>query len=235
MIPKLNDKPLYDIVIPSTGETHRFRPYLVKEEKILLMAFESEDRKTIMKAIVDTIQACMPEIDILNLTVYDIEYLFTKIRGKSVGESVDLKIKCKHCESQNEVEVNIDDLDTSTFERSKKIAITNDVSVLMCHPSYEDVLQDPELSSIDTKQPQRLIRSVVKSIQKIYTADTVINAKEESEEDMVEFVESLDQHQFKSLLGFLLDSPRISFDASFDCEHCGKHNEMIIQDQKTFF
>jgi hypothetical protein len=235
MIPKLNDTPLYEVTIPSTGEIQRFRPYLVREEKVLLMAYESKDNKTIMQAIMDTIQACLPNIDVSKLSLYDIEYLFTKIRGKSVGESVPLKIKCKTCEKNNEVEVNIDALSSETFERESKIKITDSVSVLMHHPDYIDVLNDPELMNFNTKQPERVVKSVAKSIQKIYTDDSVIDTKEESEKEVLDFVESLDEKQFKKLLDFLRLAPRISFDVDFICEHCKSENKLNIQDQQTFF
>jgi len=236
MIPKLNDKPLYDVTIPSTGETTRFRPYLVKEEKILLMAFESDDRKTILKAIVDTIQACLDKnIDPSELTLYDVEYLFTKIRGKSVGEVVPLEVKCKECGESNPVDVNIDNLQTETGVREKRIPITDGISVLMKQPSYVDMLNDPDIVSTDTSQPERIVRSVAMSISKIYTEDFVTDAKEEDENELVEFVESLDQNQFKQLFEFIQNAPKVRFEVNFDCKKCGTKNEFKVEDERTFF
>ena len=103
-LPKLNATPKHEMVIPSTGKTVMFRPYLVKEEKILMMAFESQDEKTAMKAMLDTIDACV-EGDYVKskLTTFDIEYMFTQIRGKSVGESIEVKTKCSECETEQPI------------------------------------------------------------------------------------------------------------------------------------
>src|SRR6056300_818118 len=107
-LPKLNETPKYEVEIPSTGKTVRFRPYLVKEEKVLMMAFESGDQKAALRAIVDTIEACIVDkIDATNLATFDVEYLFTQIRSKSVGESSTLMIKCKECEKQNEYKFDV--------------------------------------------------------------------------------------------------------------------------------
>jgi hypothetical protein len=237
MIPKLNDKPLFEVVIPSTGETHRFRPYLVKEEKVLLMAHMSGDRKTILKAISDTVESCLEkDVDFDGLTLYDVQYLFSKIRGKSVGEEVPLTIKCKHCGTDNEVSVNIDNLTSKVAEeREKKIDITSNVTVLVRHPSYNDMMNDPIILSTETTDPERMIRSVAKSIVKIFTDDDKVDVKDEPEELVVEFVESLDQKQFKKIMDFVRSAPSLEFDASFDCKECHEHNEVKVAEEQTFF
>src|SRR5210317_1903295 len=111
-LPKLNDTPKYDIVIPSTKANVKFRPFLVKEQKVLLIAMESQDQTQILNAIVDTIRACaQSDINVAKLTAFDIEYLFTKIRSKSVGEKATVAIKCSECEHSNKVDVNLDKID----------------------------------------------------------------------------------------------------------------------------
>ena len=103
-LPKLNATPKHEMVVPSTGKTVMFRPYLVKEEKILLMAFETKDEKTAMQAMLDTIDACVEgEYVKSKLTTFDIEYMFTQIRGKSVGESVNVNLICQECKTKNEM------------------------------------------------------------------------------------------------------------------------------------
>jgi hypothetical protein len=107
-LPKLNDTPKYDIVIPSTDKKVRYRPYLVKEEKVLMMAMESQDMNAILNAVVDTITACVQEpVEKDKLTIFDVEYMFTQIRAKSVGETSKVGIKCKHCETSNEVGIDV--------------------------------------------------------------------------------------------------------------------------------
>jgi len=116
-LPKLNDKPLYSITIPSTGQNVRFRPYLVKEEKILMMAMETKDPRAGVDAIIDTIVSCIDEpIDRKSLKIFDVEYLFIKIRGKSVGEVSKVSMKCKACEELNDVDINLDEIGKTAAE-----------------------------------------------------------------------------------------------------------------------
>ena len=110
-LPKLNDTPKYSVKIPSTQKTVRFRPFLVKEEKVLLLAMESDDTKDIVLAILDTISACVADnIDVKKLTTYDVEYLFTQIRAKSVGETTSVSIECESCKEKNQVTVDINSI-----------------------------------------------------------------------------------------------------------------------------
>ena len=110
-LPVLNEAPKYQMNIPSTGQTVRFRPFLVKEEKVMMVAMESENPSDILNTVTDTISACViDELDTSKLTTFDVEYCFLKIRSKSAGEKADMIFKCEKCESENEVSINIDDL-----------------------------------------------------------------------------------------------------------------------------
>ena len=112
-LPKLNDQPKFEITVPSTKEIHRFRPFLVKEEKVLLIALESNDQRQMLNAIADTVDACSNgSVRVNELTTYDIEYLFTQLRGKSVGETTKLQMICKECENTTEAVINLDDINT---------------------------------------------------------------------------------------------------------------------------
>ena len=110
-LPRLNEVPEYELVIPSTKENIQFRPFLVKEQKILLMAFESRDTKQIMQAIGKTIESCIPDIKLAKLASFDIDYIFMQIRSKSVGEVSKLGIKCQHCEQTNDIAVKLDEVE----------------------------------------------------------------------------------------------------------------------------
>ena len=129
MLPKLNDVPGYDDIIPSTGQKIKFRPYLVKEEKILLLAMESQDTKTALNAIADTVVSCIHEdIDRRSLTVFDIEYLFLRIRSKSVGERSNLNLKCSECGAYNEFTLNLEDIKLDIPKTNFKIKLTDQIS-----------------------------------------------------------------------------------------------------------
>ena len=111
-LPKINT-PTYELVLPSTGKKIKYRPFLVREEKILIMALESEDMKQITDAIVEILDACILTrgVKLSNLSTFDMEYLFLNVRGKSVGESIDLNVKCQECDTQNEININLSDID----------------------------------------------------------------------------------------------------------------------------
>ena len=137
LLPKLNNVPKYDLTIPSTNKEIKVRPFLVKEEKIMLIAVESQDPKQIATAVIDTVKSCiMTDVDIAKLTSYDIEYLFLKIRSKSVGETTKLLFKCTSCDTENEVVVNLNDIKMNVQHAPNVIKITDNISIEMQHPSY---------------------------------------------------------------------------------------------------
>ena len=146
MIPTLNDKPQYEMMIPSTKTEVKFRPYLVKEEKVLMMAFESQDQKAALNAIVDTVKACVSEeINTEELKLYDVEYMFTKIRAKSVGENVKLVFTCSNCQTENTESVNIDSISVVGDPKENVIDINDDISVEMMYPEYAKMIRNDKI------------------------------------------------------------------------------------------
>lgn len=144
-LPKLNESPSYPVTIPSSGQETTFRPFLVKEQKALLIAYETQEKSDIVRAIVRTIHACVEEPVTSKLTTFDVDYLFTKIRAKSVGETADLIVSCTHCDADNEVTV---DLDGITMEgsvrlghRSNRLCVRKDAI-----PDIRGVLIEPCVS-----------------------------------------------------------------------------------------
>ena len=120
-LPRINETPNYDLIVPSTQQKISFRPFLTKEQKILLMALETQDNRKILGAITDTIAACSPNIDLSKLTTFDVEYIFTQMRAKSVGERSKVSIKCAECAHQNEISI---DLEKIKMQLPDKKAIT---------------------------------------------------------------------------------------------------------------
>ena len=147
-LPKLNDTPKYSVTIPSTQATVRFRPFLVKEEKVLLLAMESDDSNDIILAILDTISACVADnIDVKKLTTYDIEYLFTQIRSKSVGETTTVGIECESCKESNQVTVDINSIQVQGLDKvNYNISLSADMELELNHPTYTDIVNDPAIN-----------------------------------------------------------------------------------------
>jgi hypothetical protein len=177
-LPELNTA-RYSMVIPSTGQTVGYRPYLVKEEKILMMAMESDDNKTITRATVDVIKSCIEEeIDIESLSMFDIEAIFLALRSKSVGESMELKIKCgdESCNKVNDVYVNFDDVEVPKISNEKtNIMLTDDVGVVMKYPSMRDV---EKMGNVDDNDAEQAMTMIMACIDSIFDADAVYPASD---------------------------------------------------------
>lgn len=233
-LPKLNDKPKYELVIPSTQQKVRFRPYLVKEEKVLMMAMESEDQVQIFEAIADTIVACVDEpIAKTTLTSFDIEYMFVKIRAKSVGENIKLSPKCDKCETKNEISIPLDDVVINVSNENNIIKLNDDVSIQMKYPSYIDIVDEDILNSESvTKQTFSLI---LKCIEYVMTEEENMLFKDEPLESQMDFVESLNSNQFEMIGKFIEAMPQLSHDASYVCTDCKEKNNLVLRGMTDFF
>ena len=233
-LPKLNTSPKYETVIPSTGKTVRFRPYLVKEEKVLLMAFEQNDPIAAMKAIIDTIVACVDgDIKGSDLATFDVEYLFTQIRAKSVGEKSNVNVKCTNCEHLNLNEVDLSTVSVDVVEPEEtSVDLGDDIVVELKYPSAYDLisLQDGESSASDT-----LVATIVASIKGIQTEEERIDASDVSKKELQEFVESMTGQQFKSVSEWVGKIPAMEKDVEFECEKCGTHNTQKLRGLVDFF
>lgn len=235
-LPKLNDVPYYDITIPSTGESARYRPYLVKEEKVLLIALESGDLKQISNATTDLIYSCLQSnIDKDSLTMFDIEYIFLKIRAKSVGEKVNLRYPCADCEEENDFEVNLDTVEVPTFDKSSRtIQLTEDVTVEMRHLSHKESKDNEKLLSPET-YAEYIYESVLRSMHRVSFAEESIIVKDESDKDIMEFIDSLTTSQFEKLRHFVEDVPTVKSDIMFNCHGCGAETRFTLRGINDFF
>ena len=141
-LPKLsNDRPVYEMVIPSTKETVKYRPFLVKEQKSMLVAFESQDPKQILDTMLVSIESCVPGVKISKLATFDVDYIFTQLRSKSVGETSTVLYACSECNEQNEVKINLQEVQMENKELKETIIpINDDISVEMKYPTYNDVI-----------------------------------------------------------------------------------------------
>jgi len=233
-LPKLNDSPKYSLVIPSTQQTVHFRPYLVKEEKVLLMAFESGDEQSTLRAVLDTIESCIQDKFNKNkLTTFDVEYMFTQIRAKSVGEKTKIGVKCEHCGIQNEIEINLEEVQVSHPEKkSNIIKLTDDISLEMRYPSYRHLAEgNVELNN----SPKNAFTLITKCIDAIRTEDERISLDDEPQESVDEFLESMTGGQFAMLAEFLQDMPKTTYHLQFTCTDCKEENDRTIEGMQNFF
>jgi hypothetical protein len=230
-LPKLNNAPKYEMVIPSTGKSVRYRPFLVKEEKNLMIAAESGDNKNVFRALVDTIAACIDgEINTSNLTTFDVEYMFLQLRSKSVGESSKLSLQCSVCEQRSDVFVNLDEIQIEMPEVNKVIQLTNDISVNVDYPTFNDIL-DHDITEGTADAAFGLIRSCIKSIN---TDEERIDVKDTPTEELQDFLESMSSEQFEHIKNFVESIPKLEHDIEFSCESCKHHNTIHVEGVANF-
>ena len=232
-LPKINNAK-YDTVIPSTGETVQFRPYLVKEEKILMLAMESNDQKQIMNATKDVIVSCVyDDIDVDNLAMFDIESLFLALRSKSVGGRIDLKVKCDECDHMNDVQIDFDEIDIPVVDKeSKTIMITDDVGMTLRYPSYADVqkIKPGQEDSVETA-----FNMIMSCVETVFDNDGVYTAANEGPTAIKGFIESLSSAQFSKISAFFESMPAISHQLKFNCSSCGANNTKDLRGIQSFF
>ena len=235
-LPKLNDMPKYSVTIPSLKQEVRVRPFVVKEEKILLIAMESKDPKQIAHAIIDTIRSCVEdEFDTNKLTSYDVEYLFTQIRGKSVGETSTVLISCPDCETDNEVSVNINELKIQGEIPSSKIKISDTITIEMKPPSYLQIAENEKIMSENSTTMDRIFGLLISSIDAVLTEEERFSFKDATHQEATEFLESMSNEQFAKIRKYMEEQPSLKHDVEYDCVGCQKHQKLTLEGMQDFF
>ena len=236
-LPKLNESIKYTTKIPSTGEQVKFRPYLVKEEKILMMALESEDKKIALDAIADTINACVDEeIDVYKLPVFDIEYLFTQIRSKSVGESSNVNVSCTECKHPNGLNIDLSKIKVSVPKSIKPIKLSDDMTLHLKYPilaEVTDTMIDNESNNVS--QTQQIFDLIAICLESLETEEELINFGDEPKAEVMAFLESFNNKQFEQVRKFVEELPQMKHDVKFDCESCTHANEITLKGTSDFF
>lgn len=233
-LPKLNSAPMYEMTIPSTGQNVTYRPFLVKEQKNLLIAFEAQNRRDIVRAIVRTIESCIEDDLDGSLTTFDIDYMFTKIRAKSVGETSTITIPCDNCTERNEVSVELDTVEVKGEVFDQVIQITDDVSVKMKYPTYAEFLSNQNLSDSPTIT-ETLLQLIITCMDSVMTEEEHFSVKDEANEDIQTFLESMTSSQFEKISEFANNIPALCQDVEFTCSSCGTENNKTLRGLDDFF
>lgn len=235
-LPKLNDMPKYSVIIPSTQQEVRIRPFVVKEEKILLIAMESQDPKQIANAIIDTIESCVEDkIETGKLTSYDVEYMFMQIRGKSVGETSTVNLKCQDCNQDTEVSINISDIKVEGNIPTNRISITPQVTLEMKPPTYLQVADNEKIVGENATTMDRIFGLISASIDSVLTDDSRVSFRDVTQEEANEFLESMTSDQFAKIRDYMESQPSLKHDVEYECSSCGKHNKLTLEGMQDFF
>lgn len=228
-LPQLNTA-RYTTMVPSLQKEVSFRPYLVKEEKVLMMAMETQDQKSIMRAVKEVIKSCVfDDINVDKLAMFDIEALFLALRSKSVGENVVIKLKCD-CEELTEVNINLDEIQMNDIGEDNVIPLTSEVGVTMRYPALSDIENIDAEGGIES-----MMDMIIQCMDSIYDTDAVHDVSNESKESVQSFLDSLNGEQFKKLAEFFENLPSLNYNAEWDCVGCNKHNTMELKGIASFF
>lgn len=233
----INQGAIYNITIPSTGKTIKFRQFLVKEQKALLIAQQSKDDNVMYNTLKEVVKSCIKDpIDVDKLALFDIEYLFVAIRAKSVGEVVEVTLLCPECgDPKAKVNYSIDlenikvDIDPN---HTKKIHLFDDVGVMMKYPSF-DTLRIMQSSNL--QDPNQAINVVISCIDYIYNTDNVFKSEDTPKEKMIEFIDNLSDIQLNNIKTFLKTMPRIYVDIEYTCPVCSKTHKRRLEGLASFF
>jgi hypothetical protein len=234
-LPRINESPKYKVKIPSTGKEVFFRPFYVKEQKVLLMAMESQEQELILKAMVDTIVSCVESpINASELSTFDVEYMFTKIRGKSVGETTTIFLECSECSNRNEIVLNLEEIQMDVPKALPEIQLNDKFTLKVRYPKYTGMLETFS-SKKNLTFTDVMFNMALGSLDKLLTEDEAISFDEETLEEKILFLDNLNNEQFSKIVEFVQSLPKLEHDIEFDCESCNHHNKQTLSGIQDFF
>jgi len=234
-LPKLG-YPTYELELPSTGKTVKYRPFLVKEEKVLLMALEAKDEKQIIGAVKDLIKNCVTSrIKVDSLPSFDLEYLFLKIRAASIGETINLTVTClDDNETQVDAEININDVEVIKLEgHDPKIMFDDNTGIMMKYPSMKEFV-DREFLQKEMKT-EEVYGFIADSIDQIFTEEEVFDSSTTTKKEFRTFVDSMTTKQFEKIQEFYTTCPKLSHTFKVTNPKTGKESEYTIEGLQSFF
>ena len=238
--------PEYSLKLPSDGKELRYRPFLVKEEKLLLLAMESEDDKQIMTATKNVLQNCIfDDINVDDMAIFDIEYIFLWLRGRAKGEKLELKYTCPKCDSTLPVDLNLEDIKVTYAEgHEKKVEINDSVGIVL---KYPNMAMQAKIEKIESEnEVETLFTSIRLCIDYIYDKETMYSSKDHTEKELEEFIESLTDVQFKKLANFFETMPKLEHKINLVCKgsikegkkkkiNCDYEEEITLEGLQSFF
>ena len=230
--------PTYELELPSTGQTIQYRPFLVKEEKVLVIAMESEDTKQITNAIKAVLKSCVQTkgIKIETLPTFDIEYLFLNIRGKSVGEELEVNIICPDDgETSVPVMVALEDIQVDkSDDHSPQIKLDSKLMMEMKYPSLDEFIKN-NFDFNDTNQMDQSFKLIASCIDKIYTADEVWAVADCTKKEVKEFLEQMNSSQFKEIEKFFETMPKLSHTVKVTNPKTKVKSDVVLEGLASFF
>jgi hypothetical protein len=243
MLPKL-DIPIYELTLISSGKKIRFRPFLVKEQKLLLMISQGEDNNSETVNVVKQIlkNCVVDDINIDDLPTFDLEYLFLNLRARSVNEIVELRYKCnnivkdeknedKQCDSFEKFEIKLLDIKPTKGEgHNNKIQLSENMGIVMKYPTFEMI------TKLEGKSEEAILMDLFTDcIDYVYDADNIYKAKDTPKEELVEFIDSMQQKDLEKIQNFFATAPKIKHTIEFKCKKCEYQENIPVEGLQSFF
>ena len=236
-LPKINT-PTYDLTLPSTGKKIKYRPFLVKEEKILIMALETEDISQITNAIVEILNDCIltKGVSVSKLATFDIEYLFLNVRAKSVGETVEVNVVCPDDNKTSvQIEINLDSIKVQKTRGHKNIIKLDDqYSMKLKYPSLDEFI-DNNFESSEESDVDKSMNMITSCIEMVYDKEESWSASDSTQQELEEFIEQLNSKQFKSIENFFETMPKLSHKVKVINPTTEVESEVVLEGLASFF
>ena len=230
--------PTYELVIPSSKKKIKYRPFLVKEEKILILAMESEDTNQIANAVKNVISSCILSrgIKVEKLSTFDIEYLFLNIRGKSVGEQIEVMVTCPDDKKTKvPTSINIDSIKVKIDDKhSKDIVLDDQYTLRMKYPSLSEFIKN-NFANIDDINVDDTFELIASCIEQVYSEEESFAASDCTKKELSQFLEQLNSSQFKMIETFFDTMPKLSHTVKVTNPNTGVENEIILEGLQSFF
>ena len=236
-LPKINT-PTYELILPSTGKKIKYRPFLVREEKILIMALEGENNEDITNAIIQILSDCIltKGINVSKLATFDIEYLFLNVRAKSVGETVEVNVTCPDDNKTSvQMEINIDSIKVQKTRGHKStIKLDDQYSMKLKYPSMDEFIGS-NFESNQESDVNKSLNMITSCIEMIYDEEESWNASDSTKQELEEFIEQLNSKQFKSIEKFFETMPKLSHKIKVTNPATGVESEVVLEGLASFF
>jgi len=242
MLPKI-DTPVYEVKLISSGKLVQFRPFLVKEQKLFLMNTDNDDVEATIKVIRQVLKNCvLSDIDIDALPVFDLEYLFMHLRARSVSELVELKYRCnntvkndkdeeKDCGHINSISFNVLEIKpTLTEGHTTKFQLNDKVGIIMKYPTFE-IMQ----KSLGKSESEIIMDLIYSSIDQVYDQDTVYHMKDNTRDEIIEFIDNMQQKDLENIRKFFDTMPKMKKEIDYKCTKCGYQENITLEGIQSFF
>ena len=227
------DSPTYTLTLPISKRKISYRPFRVKEEKILMIAAESGDLNTIYQAIQQVVLSCTNEtLNIFQESSVDSEYALITLRSSSVGETMKPNLACSHCAESASVKVTCGDLVIDENKSvDKKIEVSENLVIELKYPSFADELKNGTIED----QVDMVFDSVCTAIDKIYFDDEIFDTEDYKQDELEEFIDNLSADKFSEIINFIETKPKVKIPIKFVCPHCKKKNDQLLEGMESFF